>query len=52
MQEAILPDAGSSVDYQFSDGLNEVSMKALPSIVKIGLKIEEPKSYIVGNIQH
>jgi len=26
-------------------------MKALPAIVKIGLKIEEPKSYIVGNIQ-
>lgn len=51
IQEAILPDAGSSVDYQFSDGVNEVSMKALPAIVKIGLKIEEPKSYIVGSIQ-
>ena len=50
LQEAILPDAGSSVDYKFSDGDREVEMKALPGSVKRIMKIEEPKSYIVGQI--
>lgn len=51
LQEAILPDAGSSVDYKFSDGSSEVSMKALPYIAKKALGKEEPKSYIVGRIK-
>ena len=52
LQDAILPDAGSSVDYKFSDGYRSVSMKALPGSVKKIMKIEEPKSYIVGRIVH
>lgn len=51
LREAILPDAGSSVDYKFSDGEREVAMKAIPGSVKRVMKIEEPKSYIVGQIK-
>ena len=51
IEEAILPDAGSSVDYKFSDGVSEVSMKAMPHIAKKVLGKEEPKSYIVGHIK-
>ena len=52
LREAILPDAGSSVDYKLSDGDREISMKALPGAVKRVMKIEEPKSYILGRIAH
>jgi hypothetical protein len=51
IKEAILPDAGSSVDYRLSDGSSSVSMKAVPGLVKSVIKIEEPKSYIVGKIR-
>jgi hypothetical protein len=50
VREAILPDAGSSVDYKLSDGNSEVSMKAVPGLMKSAMKIEEPKSYITGKI--
>jgi hypothetical protein len=50
LDEAILPDAGSSVDYKLSDGYQEVDMKAIPGSIKRIMKIEEPKSYIVGQI--
>jgi len=48
IQEAILPDAGSSVDYRLSDGDSETVMKAMPGLMKKAMGIEEPKSYIVG----
>ena len=51
VREAILPDAGSSVDYKLSDGHREASMKSAPGFVKRAMRIEEPKSYIVGNIK-
>ena len=51
IQEAILPDAGSSVDYQISDGVQTEAMKAMPYVVKKGLGKQEPKSYIVGRIE-
>ena len=51
IQEAILPDAGSSVDYQLSDGVGTEAMKAMPYVVKKSLGKQEPKSYIVGRIK-
>jgi len=51
IQEAILPDAGSSVDYQISDGVHQESMKAMPYVIKKSLGKQEPKSYIVGRIK-
>ena len=51
IQEAILPDAGSSVDYQLSDGVRTEAMKAMPYVIKKGLGKQEPKSYIVGRIE-
>ena len=50
LQEAILPDAGSSVDYKLSDGERVAAMKAIPGSIKYAMDIEEPKSYIVGKI--
>lgn len=49
--EAILPDAGSSVDYRLSDGAQTKEFKSVPGIVKRLAGIEEPKSYVVGTIR-
>lgn len=51
LREAILPDAASSVDYKLSDGESEVSMKAIPGPLKQVMRIEEPKSYILGQLR-
>jgi hypothetical protein len=51
LREAILPDAGSSVDYRISDGHDHVSMKSLPGPLKRAMGIEEPKAYILGRIR-
>ena len=52
MVEGILLDGASSVDYKFTDGIDETSLKTIPSVVKKFMDIEEPKTYIYGNFKN
>jgi len=51
MIEGILLDGGSSVEYKFSTGLNEIEFNALPNILKPTLGIGNPTAYIYGNFK-
>jgi hypothetical protein len=52
MVEGILLDGASSVDYKFTDGIDEASLKTIPSTFKKFMNIEEPKTYIYGNFKN
>jgi len=51
MTEGILLDGGSSVDYKFSDGNNILSLNSVPHELKPLLDIDEPTTYIYGNLK-
>lgn len=51
MIEGILLDGGTSVDYKFNDGTNEVSFQSVPDIIKKGMNIKQPTTYIYGNLK-
>lgn len=50
MTEGILLDGGSSVDYKFSDGNKTLSLNSVPHGLKPLLDIDEPTTYIYGNL--
>lgn len=50
MNEGILLDGGTSVDYKFSDGKNSVCFESVPSNLKKLFKIKKPTTYIYGNL--
>ena len=50
MNEGILLDGGSSVDYKFSDYKNSVCFESIPSDLKYFFKIKKPTTYIYGNL--
>jgi hypothetical protein len=50
MTEGILLDGGSSVDYKFSDGIKILSLNSVPHGLKPLLDIDEPTTYIYGNL--
>jgi hypothetical protein len=51
MIEGILLDGGTSVDYKFNDGTNEVSFQSVTDIIKKGMNIKQPTTYIYGNLK-
>jgi len=51
MTEGILLDGGSSVDYKFSDGNKILSLNSVPHGLKPFLDINEPTTYIYGNLK-
>ena len=51
MVEGILLDGGTSVDYRFNDGTNEVSFQSVPDIIKKGMDIKQPTTYIYGYLK-
>ena len=51
MTEGILLDGGSSVDYKFSDGNNKLCLNSVPHGLKPFLDIDEPTTYIYGNLK-
>lgn len=51
MVEGILLDGGTSVDYKFNDGTNEVSFQSVPDIIKSMSSIKTPTTYIYGNLK-
>lgn len=50
MNEGILLDGGTSVDYKFSDDKNSVCFESVPSDLKPLFKIKKPTTYIYGNL--
>jgi hypothetical protein len=50
MNEGILLDGGTSVDYKFSDGKNSISFESIPGKLKPLFNIKKPTTYIYGNL--
>jgi len=50
MTEGILLDGGSSLDYKLSDGNKILSLNSVPHKLKPLLDIDEPTTYIYGNL--
>jgi hypothetical protein len=49
MNEGILLDGGTSVDYKFTDNTNSTSFESVPIDLKPLFKIKKPTTYIYGN---
>jgi hypothetical protein len=52
MVEGILLDGGTSVDYKFSDDLNEKVFQSVPDFIKSTMNIKQPTTYIYGNFKN
>ena len=49
VNNALLLDGGTSVDYKFTDSDDEITFQSIPNTIKKAMKIGQPTTYIYGN---